>query len=193
MVKTFTNLYEAVFTAPPKEEKDKNFKEWIKIKLIKIIKKDKLIPRLDGMYDYNGELHLSNLDLKSLLYLPYQLHTIHGNFWCSDNELISLEGSPKVIEGVFDVFNNRLTSLEGGPKEVTGDYYCNHNQLISLKGSPERVKIFDCSYNQLKSLDKCPRYVDGIFTAVHNNKNFTKKEVLKNCVMKLIGDIYIYV
>ncbi len=50
----------------------------------------------------------------------------------------------------FYCYNNQLTSLEGSPREVGGNFYCNHNQLITLEGGPQRVgRTFDCYNNKL--------------------------------------------
>jgi hypothetical protein len=83
---------------------------------------------------------------------------IEGHFNCSNNELTSLEGSPRYVVKSFDCSNNKLTSLEGGPDKVWwGDYKCSKNQLVSLNGLPKEashggLKI-DCSNNKLKSLE----------------------------------------
>ena len=52
---------------------------------------------------------------------------IIGNFWCYENNLKSLEGSPKIILGCFHVGRNELESLEGAPSKVTGDFWCYGN------------------------------------------------------------------
>ena len=52
-----------------------------------------------------------------------------GDFYCSFNNLTSLEGAPKIVEGDFYCFYNNLTSLEGAPKIVKGDFYCGHNKV----------------------------------------------------------------
>ena len=44
--------------------------------------------------------------------------------------------SGTTYEGSFDCRNNNLTSLEGSPKIVKGDFYCANNKLTSLEGIP---------------------------------------------------------
>jgi hypothetical protein len=83
-----------------------------------------------------------------------------GDFYCHNNQLTSLEGSPKEVGGDFDCSSNQLTSLEGSPKEVGGNFDCSSNQLTSLEGSPKEVGgDFDCSSNQLTSLEGSPKEV----------------------------------
>lgn len=60
-------------------------------------------------------------------------------FSCVGNELISLEGAPKQINGSFACDYNKLTSLKGCPKIVNGNFYCSNNELISLKETPKFI------------------------------------------------------
>lgn len=57
------------------------------------------------------------------------------------------------VRGTFNVCNNELTTLEGSPREVMGNFFASHNQLADLKGAPAYVRqTFDCAYNNLTSL-----------------------------------------
>jgi len=92
-----------------------------------------------------------------------------GNFYCSFNQLTSLEFCPKEVGGDFYCFNNQLTSLEFCPKEVGGDFNCSFNQLTSLEFCPKEVGgDFGCSRNQLTSLEFCPKEVGGGFNCSNN-------------------------
>ena len=65
---------------------------------------------------------------------------VYGNFDVTDNNLTSLKGSPRKIYGNFNCYNNKLTSLEDGPDIVTGNYDIGaDNNLTSLKGSPMSI------------------------------------------------------
>ena len=120
----------------------------------------------DGSIDVDGDVHLFNLNLKKL---PLKFNKVSGYFWCSYNQLTSLEGAPIEVGGGFYCFNNKLTSLEGGPNKVGGDFYCSYNQLTSLEGCPKEVSgWFDCSNNKVK---------------------FTKEQVREVCNVK--GKIYV--
>ena len=92
-----------------------------------------------------------------------------GDFYCSNNNLTSLEGAPSVVKGNFSCFNNNLTSLQGAPSAVKGDFYCTNNNLTSLEGAPSVVKgVFSCSNNKLTSLQGAPSAVKGDFYCTNN-------------------------
>jgi hypothetical protein len=91
-----------------------------------------------------------DLDGKDLTKFPFQFGKVGGNFGCSDNRLVSLDGAPKEVGGNFWCSDNRLVSLDGAPKEVGGDLWCSHNQLTSLNGAPKEVGVnFGCSADSL--------------------------------------------
>jgi hypothetical protein len=75
------------------------------------------------------------------------------------------------VTGYFDCRNNQLTSLEGSPKEVGGSFYCAENQLTSLEGSPKVVRSFGCYNNQLTNLIGGPEVVLGEYYADMNQIN----------------------
>jgi len=83
------------------------------------------------------------------------------HYACSVNELISLEGSPKKINGEFICANNSLTSLMGGPEWVDKTFNCQDNDLKTLKGGPNYVAgDYICSNNDLVDLQGFPEYFD---------------------------------
>ena len=84
---------------------------------------------------------------------------VSGYFYCSHNELKSLEGAPQRVDLTFDCDRNMLASLKGAPQSVGGGFYCSHNGLKSLEGLPDGFMVgndFNCSYNELKSLEGLP-------------------------------------
>jgi hypothetical protein len=90
----------------------------------------------DGLINTDDSVGL----IKEVRKLPVQFGHIDGNFSCSNNQLISLEGAPKSVSGNFSCYDNKLTSLAGCPTEVSGYFDChNNNQLISLAGAPKSV------------------------------------------------------
>ena len=96
--------------------------------------------------------------IKDLL-LGLKINKVEGNFYCYNNQLTSLEGSPETVGGTFDCDRNKLTSLEGAPETVGGDFDCNYNELTSLEGGP--------------------KIVGDNFWCLNNPKKFTKEEVRK--------------
>ena len=60
----------------------------------------------DGSIDVDGSLNWKKLDK-----LPVKFNRVSRHFYCQYNQLISLEGAPKIVEG---------------------DFYCNYNQLPQL-------------------------------------------------------------
>ena len=87
----------------------------------------------DGSIDVNDDVYLFR---KNLTELPLKFNRVTGGFYCNNNQLTSLEGSP-LSTGSFRCYNNKLTSLEGAPKSIIGDFSCWNNQLTSLDHLPE--------------------------------------------------------
>jgi hypothetical protein len=122
----------------------------------------------DGSIDVDGDINL-NLSLKILNKLPLKFRNVSGNFNCSFNDLISLEGCTKSVGGHFYCSYNNLTSLEGGPKSVGGNFWCSNNNLTSLEGSPKSVGgDFWCSNNNITSLEGAPESITGKFYCKFN-------------------------
>jgi hypothetical protein len=120
----------------------------------------------DGSIDVNGNVYL---DRNGLAKLPLKFGRVTGNFNCYDNQLTTLEGSPREVGGYFYCYDNKLTTLEGGPREVGGDFNCSYNQLTTLEGSPGEVGgSFYCHDNQLTTLEGGPREVGGAFNCYDN-------------------------
>ena len=114
-----------------------------------------------------GNVDCSSQNLISLKGAPKE---VDGWFVCYSNNLTSLKGAPKKVSEDFDCSYNKLTSLKGAPKEVGGDFNCSCNKLISLEGMPEKVgSRFDCSHNNLTSLEGGPKEVIHYFDCSHNN------------------------
>ncbi len=119
----------------------------------------------DGTVDVDDDVNLFN----KLTKLPLKFGKVTGYFTCGDNQLTSLEGSPREVGGHFECGNNKLRSLEGGPMEVGGNFDCSHNQLTSLKGIPMVINgNFFCNGNQLTSLVGGPTEVGSNFYCSNN-------------------------
>ena len=127
---------------------------------------------VDGLVNVLGNVNISAKKLKKI---PVKFGRVEGYFWCHNNQLTSLEGSPQSVGRDFDCYNNQLTHLEGGPRSVGGDFGCSNNQLTSLEGAPRSVGgYFSCSNNQLTHLEGAPRSVGGNFYC--NNNQLTTLE-----------------
>lgn len=125
-------------------------------------------------YEIDANLHVTvmdnvNISERGLKLLPVQFKEVFGNFYCSDNALINLKGSPICIHGSCRVDKNKLSSLENGPRMVKESYNCSHNPLLSLKGSPEKIgHDFLCTYGNLTSLEFGPKKIMGSFSCSNN-------------------------
>jgi len=96
--------------------------------------------------------------------IPINFTEVGGNFYCNNNKLTSLEGSPKEVGGYFYCGGNKLTSLVDAPRKVGGSFYCFKNKLSSLEGAPEKVGgNFECWGNKLKSTKGKPESIGGKF------------------------------
>jgi hypothetical protein len=121
----------------------------------------------DGSIDVDGKVDIEFMN-RDLFKLPLKFNKVSGDFYCSDHELTSLSGSPRIVGGNFYCSDNNLTSLVGGPVTVGGNFYCRYNQLTSLEGSPTTVgKHFTFTGNHLLStLEGAPHTIGGDFSAV---------------------------
>jgi len=110
-----------------------------------------------------------NLQNKNFQYIPVQFGEVKGNFFCNDNHLTHLLGSPKVVTGGFYCDNNNLTTLLGSPYTVREHFFCHTNLLTSLEHAPHHVgATLNCRWNQISSLKGCPQYVGGTFDCADN-------------------------
>lgn len=154
---------------------------------------------VDGKWSVNekGEISIEgNLNCQSYLksikklntgYLPsLDIIYISGDFNCSDNNLISLKNSPRIIGGSFKCFSNNITSLEFSPKEVGLNFDCMYNQIRSLEGCPESIDgNFIADFNNLENLIGGPKYVGGDYRVSTNNLNS-----LEGCAIE-VGESFI--
>jgi hypothetical protein len=87
----------------------------------------------DLSIDVDGNVYLSFSDLE---FIPINFNYVSGDFACYQNELVSLEGTPKKIGGNFNFYQNKLVSLQGCPNEVNGGFSCDENNILSLEHLP---------------------------------------------------------
>jgi hypothetical protein len=99
------------------------------------IDKSKLTLNPDGTYDYNGHLYFKYMGLKSLDEIPIRFRKVSGDFSCSANQLISLQGAPSVVGEDFDCSSNQLISLQYAPSYVGIDFRYFFNDFLSREHS----------------------------------------------------------
>lgn len=120
----------------------------------------------DGSIDVVGDVILEDSGISKL---PIKFNNINGNFYCYENSLTSLEGSPVEVIG-FYCGDNELTSLEFCPSKVSSHFECHGNELTSLVGCPKTIGgYFNCNRNNLTSLEGCPEYINGNLNCTYNN------------------------
>lgn len=106
-----------------------------------------------------------NLADKQLTVLPdLSMVDVGGDFWCDQNQLTSLKGGPRSVEGTYDCSHNLLVSLEGAPAECN-DFDCGHNLLTVLRHAPQKVvDTFFCENNLLTSLEDAPALFSNLLS-----------------------------
>jgi hypothetical protein len=98
--------------------------------------------------------HSVDLTQMGLIELPLKFNEVWGHFDCSNNNLTTLEGSPKFVNGHFYCINNKITSLKGSPVKINGYFDCSNNLLTDLKHGPSKIiNYYKCNRNQLKNFD----------------------------------------
>jgi hypothetical protein len=142
----------------------------------------------DYSIDVSGNVDLGN---KSLTKIPLKFNKVSGDFYCTDNNLNTLEGSPESVGWSFYCGENNLTTLKGGPEEVGRDFFCSNNQLTTLKGGPKRVGIiFYCSWNKLTTLEGGPEFVGGNFICRNNPLTYGKMSPTREYKGVIKGKLY---
>ena len=100
--------------------------------------------------------------------------------------ITSLEGSPRVVDGIFDCSLTKITSLEGCPEKVGESFYCSSTKITSLEWCPREVGgSFSCSNTKITSLEGSPKTVNGYFICLN-----TKIASLKGAPAKIGGINY---
>jgi hypothetical protein len=92
----------------------------------------------EGLVDVSGSFWCHRQGLGDLLGIRFGKVSL--DFYCEGNQLRTLEGSPREVDGSFHCFDNQLRTLEGSPKKVSGNFWCHENPLISLEGAPDVIE-----------------------------------------------------
>jgi hypothetical protein len=88
-------------------------------------------------------------ELDKLFIEKYTIHddksiTVHQNVDISDSWLTKIPIKFRKIEGNFNCSHNKLISLEGVPQIIKGNFHCSYNKLINLNGLPLIGMYFTC-------------------------------------------------
>jgi hypothetical protein len=120
----------------------------------------------ENLVSVNGYVNISEKDLDKI---PIKFDIIFDYFYCDNNKLVSLEGSPRQVGAGFYCNINKLKSLNGCPEKVGDIFNCEHNLLFTLEGLSVKVgRHFYCGYNKLISLKSSSIKLNGDFFCSHN-------------------------
>jgi len=123
------------------------------------------IKNLDHFTKHVKHVELSNIEeLTSLEGLPKQIEGNLHIFFCP--KLTTLKGIPEYIGGNLKIEHTKITDLEYFPKYVGGDVIFNENRLTSIKGMVKKVKgTFKLNKEKhLTSLEGGPVYVKRLLS-----------------------------
>jgi len=132
----------------------------IDLKLLKNCVNGKYTINDDGSIDVKGSVDLSQMNLPKI---PFKFRNVSGNFYCGDNKIKNLYGSPVNVGGEFSCsYSHHLTSLDGTPDNVDNDFYCYfctklpYSELFKIV---DKVKgdIYYSSFNTPEDKDKIRR------------------------------------
>lgn len=121
---------------------------WLKKMNIKeyIIREDLTV----DVYDDFG-VYLMKKDLTEI---PIQFGLVTSDFYCNENFLTSLKGSPREVIGSFYCNDNQLKDLTGSPNSIHSSFYCDNNQITSLKGISKHIGgVLYAQSNPIKELN----------------------------------------
>jgi hypothetical protein len=93
----------------------------------------------DNEIEYKGDVNLSN---RGLTKIPFDFKKVDGSFYCNNNQLISLKGSPNIVSGNFYCYNNQIISSGEINYNVSGNFYC-HNNLVVYSKNNKLIEHFD--------------------------------------------------
>ena len=116
---------------------------------------------------------------------------VRGSFYCEDKNLDDFKGLQfGKVTGYFVCYNNNLKTLNGSPREVGRSVWCWRNPLISLRGAPLKVvdffrhDNFACEYNLKTFLKKIKEDRPGVPTELLLTHHFFTPEVIKKEITK---------
>lgn len=136
--------------------------------------------------DVDSDVGLYNIGLSSI---PIQFGIVNGYFECSHNNLYSLKGCPREVNGDACFNHNCLISLEYCPTFIKRDFMLYDNPIldINLQEFPQEIggdiclgnKEFDlCS--KIKSLEELYNNKGTLVSTLQSIKSHVLKNSLEN-------------
>jgi hypothetical protein len=126
----------------------------------------------EGSIDVDYDVDLTD---KGLTELPLKFRNVSGDFYCDNNKLTTLKGSPISVGGVFHCSDNQLTSLLGSPISIDSDFYCSRNNITSLEGIPQmrtgNINSYGNNLRDVKGIKEGWRGRLGIISLFNSNTN----------------------
>ena len=104
---------------------------------------------VDGLVNVDGDVILSNMNFNQIL---LNFGEVTGHFKCNKNNLISLEGAPKVVGGNFNCSYNELSSLDHCPKTIGGWFDTSYNKISNLSEIPSVAREINIDHNPIDEL-----------------------------------------
>lgn len=126
----------------------------------------------DETVDVNGPVDLASIANEYLdLLSKVKFKNIYGNFIISripDLKYLP-ESCPDYVEYEFYCGNDDLVSLKNSPKEVGDDFDCSDNKLSTLEYCPEKVgSSFYFQNNNIYNFDFFPKIIGAQFYCYNN-------------------------
>lgn len=109
---------------------------------------------------------------KRLREIEVKFNIVRGDFWCTTNNLQTLENCPTKIFGNFGCSHNYINSCVFLPK--CKHCYINHNKLLSLDGMPIDMNLnkFYCAGNILSEKELKWNWLESIISENESNISY---------------------
>lgn len=90
----------------------------------------------DGVVDVDGgvSVYMDNMNR-----LPIRFGTTRNFTLFNAEDLETLEGCPRIVNGDFKVYDGLFEDLQGGPQIVKGDFSTTGIYFKTLEGSPQEI------------------------------------------------------
>ena len=94
--------------------------------------------------------------------IPVKFSRVERSFFCNNNNLTTLENSPKIVYDNFGCYNNNLKTLEGCPSKIGGYLICYNNPIQTYEHIAEikfdNTSFVQCGYHVNPPFDELYSY-----------------------------------
>ena len=119
-----------------------------------------------------------NIANKNLESIPVFFNRVEGTFNCSNNQLKSLQGCPKIVKLEFLCSKNKIKNFNFSPYWVGDDFLCSNNEIEDLNLNCEIQGSLYISNNPIKTIHHFQAFkVKGYIFDISKEK---KIDLLKN-------------